>query len=80
MQTGIFYVRLRRDVDPKEGRVQVGDREVFIGEVLTKDRPYPVLAVEYLQGPEGAKTLYHLPVDDNTIAWLPAELFVFARD
>ena len=80
MQTGICYVRLKGEIEPGEARVEHDGRSRFIGEIVKKGRPYPVLAVEYLERPAGAVTLYHIPVDDNTIMWLPADLFVFARD
>ena len=80
MQTGIFYVRLRAEVNPQEVTVDRGGRSVFVGEILTKRRVYPVLAVEYLPTSGTATTLYHIPSDDNTIVWMPADLFVFARD
>lgn len=80
MQTGIFYVRLKGEVDPGEVRVEQDGRSSFVGELLTKGRPYPVLAVEYRERSGDSSTLYHIPTDDNTIAWLPADLFIFARD
>lgn len=80
MQTGIFYVRLKGEIDPKETRVERDGHSTFLGEMLTKGRPYPVLAVEYRSSSGAPETLYHIPTDDNTIAWLPADLFVFARD
>ncbi len=80
MQTGIFYVRLKAEIDPKEFRVERSGKTVFVGELLTTGRPYPVLAVEYVRGSDAAYTLYHIPTDDNTIEWMSADLFVFARD
>lgn len=80
MQTGFFYVRVKPDLNPMETTVMIGGKSIFLGELLTKKSPYPVLAVERLQGSDGAKTLYHIPADDNEIVWLPAEFFLFARD
>ncbi len=80
MQTGVFYVRVGPAVNLSEDRVERRGKSFFVGEVLTKGKPYPVLAVQYLMGPNGPKTLYHLPTDSNEIDWFPAELFVFARD
>lgn len=80
MQTGFFYVRVKPSLNPMETRVDLGSRSVFLGEILTKKQVYPVLAVEYLRLNEGPNTLYHIPTDDNEIVWLPADLFLFARD
>ncbi|HUZ18058.1 MAG TPA: hypothetical protein VMV68_06705 [Spirochaetia bacterium] len=80
MQTGVFYVRLNPGAKLSEDRVAHRGKSVFLGEIFTKSKPYPVLAVEYREASGGAKTLYHLPVDTNEIGWFPADLFVFARD
>jgi len=80
MQTGFFYVRLKADVDLSDAKVRRHGATHSVDELLTKERAYPVLAVDYRPGPEGEKTLYHIPADDNEIDWLPADLFVFARE
>lgn len=80
MQTGIFYVRVKPGLNPGETSVTLGGKAVFLAELFKKKQPYPVLAVEYLQRPDGPTTLYHIPADNNEIVWLPADLFLFARD
>lgn len=80
MQTGFFYVRLKADPDLTDRRVHRRGAMLSVDEVLTKERAYPVLAVELRQSSSGEQTLYHIPADDNEIDWLPADLFVFARE
>jgi hypothetical protein len=84
MQTGIFYVRLKPDVNPKDVRIEKDGTSVFVGELISKKSSYPVVAVEYRGndrgGAAGGKTLYHIPADNNELVWVPAELFLFARD
>ncbi len=80
MQMGFFYVRLRPDIDPKEQWYTVGGKAVFLSEVFTKTKAYPVLAVDYRTENGVKETLYHIPTESNEIGWFPSEFFLFARD
>ncbi len=80
MQTGIFYVRLRPEIDPREQWLAVGGRTVFLSEAFARNKPYPVLAVDERSERGVRETFYHIPVENNEIGWFPSSYFVFARD
>jgi len=53
---------------------------VFLSEIFSKNRAYPVLAVDYRVENGVKETLYHIPMENNEIGWFPSDFFLFARD
>ncbi len=80
MQTGIFYVRLKKEIDPAEQGKTLSGRVEYLRKAFVEGRPYPVLAVEYREKNKSKQTFYHMPTEDNELEWFSSAYFVFARD
>ena len=80
MQTGVFYVKLKENIDPAEqGRVLSG-RVEHLEEAFQLGRPYPVLAVQFRESNKVKQTFYHMPTESNELGWYSSDYFLFARD
>ena len=80
MQTGIFYVKLKDNIDRGEQGNALSGRIDFLYESFKKDTPYPVLAVEYREVNKAKQTFYHIPTEGNELEWFSSKYFLFARD
>ena len=80
MQTGIFYVKLKADIDPAEQGETLSGRVAYLHEAFKQDTPYPVLAVEYRELNKKKQTFYHMPTEDNELRWFSSDYFRFARN
>ena len=80
MQTGIFYVRLKDDIDPAEQGPELSGRVEHLEQAFEKGKPYPVLAVEYRESNKLKQTFYHMPTESKNLGWFSSDYFEFARD
>lgn len=80
MQTGVFYVRLKKDIDPAEQGENLSGRVRYLHEAFVQNKPYPVLAVEYRKQNRAKKTFYHMPTENNELEWFASSYFLFAKD
>jgi hypothetical protein len=80
MQTGIFYVKLKNDIDPSEQGQTLSGRVQYLHEAFRKEKAYPVLAVEYREQNKSKQTFYHIPTESNELEWFASTYFLFAKD
>ena len=80
MQTGIFYVKLKDNIDPDEQGANLSGRVDYLRKVFTAGKAYPVLAVEFRDVNRSKQTFYHMPTEDNELEWFSSGYFLFARD
>ena len=80
MQTGIFYVKLKNNIDPAEQGESLSGRVAYLRESFKEDSVYPVLAVEYREVNTKKQTFYHIPTESNELEWFSSSYFLFARD
>ena len=80
MQTGIFYVKLKKDIDPSEQGKTLAGRVQYLHEAFVEDKAYPVLAVEYIGTNKSKQTFYHIPTEKNELEWFASNYFLFAKD
>jgi hypothetical protein len=80
MQTGIFYVKLKDNIDPSEQGDSLSGRIAYLHDSFKSGKPYPVLAVEYRETNKTKQTFYHLPTESNELEWFSSSYFLFARD
>jgi len=85
MQTGVFYVKLREDLekDFKDFFPHMSANYINMSHVFQKDKLYPVLAVEKViifdqEGRETASARFLVPTENNNFLWVHAELFQYA--
>lgn len=79
VQTGIFYVKIKENIDPSEQGDSLSGRVDHLYETFTKGQPYPVLAVEYRETNKLKQTFYHIPAENNELGWYSSKYFLFAR-
>lgn len=79
MQTGIFYVKLKDNIDRDEQGESLSGRVDFLYESFELGTPYPVLAVEYREINKVKQTFYHMPTESNELEWFSSQYFLFAR-
>ena len=79
MQTGIFFVRLKKSIDPNEQGMELAGRIERLGELFDPEAAYPVLAVEYRESNKIKTTFYHMPTKNNDLDWFSSEYFAFAN-
>ena len=80
MQTGIFYVRLKEDIDTNEQGNVLEGRVAYLHESFKKGVPYPVLAVEYRESNKIKTTFYHMPTESKELGWFASDFFLFGKD
>lgn len=80
MQTGIFYVKLKKGIDPAEQGENLSGRVEYLRQAFIEGKPYPVLAVEYREQNKSKQTFYHMPTEKNELEWFSSAFFLFARD
>ncbi|MBT3272786.1 MAG: hypothetical protein HN368_06505 [Spirochaetales bacterium] len=80
MQTGIFYVKLKENIDPAEQGENLAGRIEYLRKAFSEKKPYPVLAVEFREVNKTKQTFYHMPTEDNELKWFSSDYFLFARD
>ncbi len=80
MQTGIFYVKLKDDIDPAEQGDSLSGRITYLRDSFKSGKAYPVLAVEYREPNKAKQTFYHMPTESNELEWFSSVYFLFAGD
>jgi hypothetical protein len=80
MQTGIFYVKLKENIDPAEQGESLSGRVAYLHESFDKAKAYPVLAVEYREVNKAKQTFYHMPTKSNELEWFSSSYFLFAKE
>lgn len=85
METGIFYVKLRSDLekDFKDFFPHMSANYITMSHMFQKDKPYPVLAVEKVivfdqEGRETASARFLVPTENRNFSWVHSEIFQFA--
>ena len=78
MQTGVFFVRLKRDIPSDEQGEALSGRVERLHEAFNLEKGYPVLAVHFREANTMKKTFYHMPTESNELAWFSSEYFEFA--
>ena len=84
METGIFYVKLRSDLekDFKDFFPHMSANYITMSHMFQKDKLYPVLAVEKVivfdqEGRETASARFLVPTENRNFIWVHSELFQF---
>ena len=80
MQTGVFYVKLKTEIDPSEQGETLSGRVKYLKESFVEGKPYPVLAIEYREQNKEKQTFYHMPTEGNELEWFSSAFFLFDRD
>ena len=85
METGIFYVKLRSDLekDFKDFFPHMSANYITMSHMFQKDKPYPVLAVEKVivfdqEGRETASARFLVPTENRNFSWVHSEIFQYA--
>ena len=78
MQTGVFFVRLKKSIPKDEQGTTLSGRVDHLYEAFDVSATYPVLAVEYRESNKMKSTFYHMPTKNNELAWFSSEYFEFA--
>jgi len=85
MQTGIFYVQLRDDLekDFKDFFPHMSSNYISMSHLFSKDKLYPVLAVEKVvifdqEGQETASARFLVPTENMNFIWVHSEIFRYA--
>ena len=85
METGIFYVKLRSDLekDFKDFFPHMSASYITMSHMFQKDKLYPVLAVEKVivfdqDGRETASARFLVTTENRNFIWVHSEIFQFA--
>lgn len=80
MQTGIFYVKIKENLEPSEQGSALTGRIEHLYSIFKKGKAYPVVAVEFREENKLKQTFYHMPTETLELHWFSSEYFLFAGD
>jgi hypothetical protein len=86
MQTGIFYVKVKDNLEKafKDFFPHMSSNYIKMGKLFKKDKLYPVLAIEKVtvfskDGTEADSARFLVPSENKNFLWIQAELFEFVE-
>jgi hypothetical protein len=85
MQTGIFYVKVKDNLEKafKDFFPHMSSNYIKMGKLFKRDKLYPVLAIEKVtvfnkDGTETDSSRFLVPSENKNFLWIQSELFEFA--
>ena len=85
MQTGVFYVRVKDDLEKafRDFFPHMSSAYISMAKLFKREKLYPVLAVEKVtvftkDGDEAESARFLVPSENENFIWIQCELFSFA--